>query len=215
MKMKYQTYEEIIKNNREWASEKLSIEPSYFETLSRGQKPPFLFIGCSDSRMALDTITKTEPGELFIHRNIANQISLTDMNLLSVLEYAIGHLKVKHIIVCGHYCCGGVTAALEGNAEGLVESWLMPIRELYRKNKKELDEIEDLKKRSDKLSEMNVILQVKNLCKTSVMRKVFKGKDYPKIHAWVIDIYIGRIKELKIPVSEFKERELLPKDYKY
>ena len=215
MKMKYPTYAEIIKNDKEWASNKLSIDPSYFDSLSEGQKPHFLFIGCSDSRMSLDTMTKTEPGELFIHRNIANQISLTDMNILSILEYAVEILKVDHIIVCGHYHCGGVDAALKGTAEGIVENWIMPIRELYRKNRKELDKIEDLSKRSDALSEINVITQVKNLCKTSTMRRAFKRKHYPKIHAWVIDIYSGRIKEMELPVSELKERELLPKDYKY
>lgn len=205
MGMHYHNYEDLIQNNTEWAEEKLEQDPTYFENLSKGQKPPFLFIGCSDSRMPLNNFTKTEPGELFIHRNVANQVSLTDMNLLSVLEYAVEALKVQHIVVCGHYFCGGVAAAYAGTATGVVESWVNPIRELYLQNRTEIDAIEKEEDRINKLSELNVIAQVKNICNTSVMHRAFKAGSPPKVHGWVLDIRSGLIKDLPLPIKEWQE----------
>jgi len=208
--MHYHKYEDLLNNNQEWAQEKLTQDPDYFETLSKGQKPPFLFIGCSDSRMPLNNFTKTEPGELFIHRNVANQVSLTDMNLLSVLEYAVDALKVEHIVICGHYFCGGVAAAYAGTATGVVESWVNPIREIYLNHRSEIDELENEEDRINRLAELNVIAQVKNICNTSVMHRAFKNETYPKLHGWVLDIRIGKIKELDLPIEEWQSVGIFP-----
>jgi len=208
--MHYHKYEDLLNNNQEWAQEKLTQDPDYFETLSKGQKPPFLFIGCSDSRMPLNNFTKTEPGELFIHRNVANQVSLTDMNLLAVLEYAVDALKVEHIVICGHYFCGGVAAAYAGTATGVVESWVNPIREIYLTHRSEIDALENEEDRINRLAELNVIAQVKNICNTSVMHRAFKNGTYPKLHGWVLDIRIGKIKELDIPMEEWQSIGILP-----
>ncbi|MFT2008135.1 carbonic anhydrase [Pontibacter sp. 13R65] len=208
--MHYHNYEDLLENNQEWAAEKLEQDPTYFEKLSQGQKPPFLFIGCSDSRMPLNNFTKTEPGELFIHRNVANQVSLTDMNLLSVLEYAVEALNVQHVVVCGHYFCGGVAAAYKGNATGVVESWVNPIREIYLQNRVEIDAIEKEEDRVNKLAELNVIAQVRNICNTSVMHRAFKTGSYPKLHGWVLDIRNGKIKELELPTDEWRELGIIP-----
>ena len=208
--MHYHNYEDLLKNNLEWAQEKLSQDPAYFENLAKGQKPPFLFIGCSDSRMPLNSFTKTEPGELFIHRNVANQVSLTDMNLLAVLEYAVEALKVEHIVICGHYFCGGVVAAYSGTATGVVESWVNPIREIYLTHRSEIDQLETEEARINKLAELNVIAQVKNICNTSVMHRAFKKGSYPKLHGWVLDIRIGKIKELDLPFADWQQAGILP-----
>ena len=208
--MHYHNYEDLLENNLEWAEEKLKQDPTYFEKLSQGQKPPFLFIGCSDSRMPLNSFTKTEPGELFIHRNVANQVSLTDMNLLSVLEYAVEALQVQHIVICGHYFCGGVAAAYKGNATGVVESWVNPIREIYLQNRAEIDAIEKEEDRVNKLAELNVVAQVRNICNTSVMHRAFKTGSYPKLHGWVLDIRVGRIKELELPLNDWRELGIIP-----
>jgi len=195
-KMYHNNYENLIRNNREWAQDLSSKNPGFFPKLSAGQSPPFLFIGCSDSRSPLDTILKTQPGELCIHRNVANQISVTDMNLLVVLEYAIDVLKVSHVIVCGHYRCGGVQAAYDGTALGIVENWVAPIQDLYIQNKIELDSISDIEKRVDTLSELNVKKQVENLKKTFVYRRAFSKGYAPSLHGWVLDLKTGLIKEL-------------------
>ncbi len=129
--MKYRSIENIIQNNRAWVAQQQQVDPNYFKELSRGQTPPYLYIGCSDSRLPLAAFMQTEPGEVFVHRNIANQVCLTDINFLSSLEYSLNHLHVQHIIVCGHYFCGGIQAAFEGSTVGLVDSWVNPIRELY------------------------------------------------------------------------------------
>lgn len=193
-------YQHLISNNKRWAALKKSAEPDYFKRLSLAQQPHFLYIGCSDSRMPLDTFTSTEPGELFVHRNIANQVSITDINFLSVLDYAVNVLKVKHIIVCGHYNCGGVTAAYKGQATGLVGNWISPIRDLAKENAKELDSIEDEYLRLNRLSELNVIRQVENLYKTHVVQRALQKchSDF-QIHAWVLDLATGHILELPLP----------------
>ncbi|MBS4057257.1 MAG: carbonic anhydrase [Bacteroidales bacterium] len=204
-------YKDLINNNRLWASEKKEKEPNYFSRLSLAQRPPFLYIGCSDSRMPLDTYTNTEPGELFVHRNIANQVSLTDINFLSVLEYAVNVLKVQHIIVCGHYHCGGIAAAYHGKVKGLVGNWTNPIRDLVLNYNSELNAIEDLDKRLDLLSELNVIQQVENLYKTNIVQHALqKCHAGFQIHAWVLDISTGLIKELELPMEAWKNKGLIP-----
>ncbi len=206
-------YQELIANNSKWIEEKLASDPTYFERLSQGQNPPFLYLGCSDSRLPIDVMTKTEPGQIFIHRNVGNQVFLNDMNFLSVLEYAIQILKVQHVIICGHYGCGGVEAAYKGNASGLVENWVMNIRDVSMEYKKELDGISDINLRLNRLSELNVLRQLRQLCKTSIMHEVFKSGTYPKLHGWVLDISHGKIIELAIPAEEWKTYGLLPESY--
>ena len=201
--MIHYTIEELLKNNRSWAAEKLASEPEYFNELSAGQKPPYLYVGCSDSRMPLTRFTQTEPGEIFVHRNIANQVSLTDINFLSVLDYALAHLKVQHIIVCGHYGCGGIEAALEGNTTGLVDNWVNPIRELYLQKQVEIDSLSTREERVNHLAELNVIVQVKNLYQTSILRKCMREGNAPQIHGWVIDLKTGLIKDMQIKTSEW------------
>lgn len=196
-------YSHLIANNRKWAEKKLLGEPGYFEKLSIRQEPHFLYVGCSDSRMPLDTFTCTEPGELFVHRNIANQVSITDINFLSVLDFAVNTLKVKHIIVCGHYDCGGVKAAYKGQATGLVGNWISPIRDLAREFKAELDAIDDENQRLNRLSELNVLRQVENLYKTHVVQRAMqKCHSGFKIHAWVLDLSTGHIIELDTPQNQ-------------
>ncbi|PSB02593.1 carbonic anhydrase [Merismopedia glauca] len=199
--MRNLTIAELLQNNQAWVAEKLNLEPDYFERLANGQNPSYLYIGCSDSRMPLSNYIKTEPGEMFVHRNIANQVSLTDINFLAILEYAILHLKVKHIIVCGHYGCGGIKAALEGTATGLVDNWVNPIRELYLQRKIEIDCLKTQEERCDRLSEINVIAQVKNIYQTSKMRKALREGRAPQVHGWVLDIRTGLIKDLQIPTA--------------
>jgi len=164
--------------------------------------------------MPLDTYTSTEPGELFVHRNIANQVSLTDINFLSVLEYAVNVLKVKHIIVCGHYRCGGIAAAYHGKVKGLVGNWTNPIRDLVLDYNQELSSIADLDERLDKLSELNVIQQVENLFKTNIVQHaLLKCQATFQIHGWVLDLKTGLIKELELPIEQWKKKGLLPEDF--
>jgi len=211
--MDYHDYDELIANNRKWAMDIQAKDPNFFKHHALGQNPPYLFVGCSDSRKPLDTITQTAMGELFIHRNLANQVSLTDMNALASIEYAVHILKVKYVIVCGHYGCGGVTAAYEGSATGLVESWLIPIRDLYIQNRDMLQKIENETERIDRLCEMNVIAQTQNICRTAVMRNAFASGNYPQVHAWIFEMDSGFIKELPLPVSEWKTSGLLPENW--
>ncbi|MFN0274782.1 MAG: carbonic anhydrase [Chitinophagales bacterium] len=207
-------YEKLLQNNKNWVEVKLSSDPQYFINLASGQNPPFLYIGCSDSRLPIDVFTGSQPGQIFIHRNVANQVFLNDMNLLTVLEFAIKTLKVQHVIVCGHYGCGGIEAAYKGTTLSLVENWTMNVRDIAMENKKELDSIENIQERLNRLSEMNVIRQLRQLCKTSILHDAFKSNNYPKLHGWVLDISQGKIIELEIPVKEWIEYGLLPADYK-
>lgn len=206
-------YEQLLANNRNWVDAQLAEDPEYFHRLSKGQHPPFLYIGCSDSRLPIDLFTGAEPGRIFIHRNVANQVFLNDMNLLSVLEYSVKVLKVEHVIVCGHYGCGGVMAAYQGTTMNIVENWTMNIRDIAMEHKKELDAIDDLGLRLNRLSELNVIRQVRQLCKTSILHDAFSSGTYPKLHGWVLDISSGLINELPLPVEEWKEYGLLPAEY--
>ncbi|MDM9380080.1 carbonic anhydrase [Chlorogloeopsis sp. ULAP01] len=201
--MKYHKIEQLLENNQSWVAEKLAINPTYFQDLARGQKPPFLYIGCSDSRLPLTNFTRTEPGELFVHRNIANQVSLTDINLLAVLEYAVFHLEVQHIIICGHYGCGGIKAALKGRTIGLIDNWVNPIRELYLQKQDEIDALPTPEERLNRLAELNVLAQVKNIYQTSIIRKAMHEQKAPTVHGWVLDIHTGLIKDLNVLTEQW------------
>ncbi len=205
------SYQDLLDNNRVWVAEKLEEDPRYFETLANGQNPPYLFIGCSDSRKPIDIITKTEPGELFIHRNIGNQVALTDLNLLSVLDYAVNALNVKHIIVCGHTCCGAVEAALTDTAVGTVINWVSGLRDLYLSNKEVIDLLPTTSKKLALLSKINVIKQVKNLCKTSILRKAATSGTFPELHGWVFDLETGLISDEPLPLDAWEKAGLIPK----
>src|ERR1700761_3040642 len=171
------TYEKLLAENKNWAAEKLNLDPQYFVNLAEVQTPEFLWIGCSDSRVPANEITGTQPGEIFVHRNIANMVIHTDVNLLSVLEYAVAHLKVKHVIVCGHYGCGGVKAAMSNHDfKQVLNMWLRNIKDVYGKNREELDGIGDIEKRTDRLTELNVMEQVQRLAKTSIIQKAWKER---------------------------------------
>jgi len=197
-------YHTLISNNREWVEEKLKEDPTYFESMSQGQTPTFLFIGCSDSRVPAEAITKTDPGKLFVHRNIANIVSHSDVNLMSVLQYSVEVLKVPHIIVCGHYGCGGVHAALGRNSLGLIDQWIIPIKTTYKLHQEEILQIKDPKLRERRMVELHVIQQVRNLLKTSILQRSLKNFGRPKVHGWVYDLETGLINDLGV--------ELNPKD---
>jgi carbonic anhydrase len=196
--MNYRSITDILQANQVWAAQKQQVDPNYFKVLSTGQTPPYLYIGCSDSRLPLTQFTQTEPGEIFVHRNIANQVCLTDINFLSVLEYAIVHLQVQHVIVCGHYYCGGIQAALEGITAGLVDSWVNPIRELYLQHQAEIDELSSREAKLKRLAELNVQAQVKNLYQTSIMRNALREECAPQVHGWILDLNSGLIKDLDV-----------------
>jgi len=189
-------YKNLIDNNRKWVSEKLDQDSDFFNKLAHGQKPPVLWIGCADSRVPANEITGTQPGEMFVHRNIANMVIHTDMNMLSVLDYAVNVLDVKHVIVCGHYGCGGVLAAMDTKEYGLIDNWIRHIKDVYRLHRHELDSIEDMVKRANRFVEINVIEQVADLSKTSILQNAWKNGKQTQIHGWVYDIKNGLIQEL-------------------
>ncbi len=189
-------YERILLENKSWAKQKKEAAPRYFEVLAKDQKPEFLWIGCSDSRVPANEITNTEPGEIFVHRNIANLVVHTDLNMLSVLQYAVEVLKVKHIIVCGHYECGGVKAALTQKNFGLINKWLRNIKDVYRVHRDEINSISDEKVKVDRLCELNVIEQVNHLAETSIVQKAWKNRQGPMLHGWMFDLHDGILKEL-------------------
>jgi carbonic anhydrase len=205
-------YELLLEENKKWASEKNLQDPGFFDRLSKLQTPEFLWIGCSDSRVPANQITGTEPGEIFVHRNVANLVIHTDVNLLSVLEYAVAILKVKHVIICGHYGCGGIKAAM-GNHDfkQILNMWLRHIKDVYRHNRVELDAITDEEKRTDRLTELNVIEQVQRLAKTSIIQKAWKDEQRPDLHGWVYGLKDGLIK----PVFEMKACTPLDPLYQY
>lgn len=193
---KSKAYEKLIENNKEWAATVVKDDPEFFSRLSNTQKPDFLWIGCSDSRVPADRITGTQPGEIFVHRNIANMVVHTDMNLLAVLEYAVDHLDVKHIIVCGHYGCGGVKAAMSRHNFDLINKWIRNIKDVYRMHRDMIDFQTKPEDRLNKLIELNVEEQVMNLAKTSIVQKSWKNKKSPEIHGWVYSLEDGLIKEI-------------------
>lgn len=199
-------FNQIFKNNEKWIADKISVNPEYFTELSKGQSPDFLYIGCSDSRVTAEDLMGVKPGEVFIHRNIANQVIATDNNVNSVVQYAVEHLKVKHIIVCGHYECGGVKAALNPSDMGQLNSWLQTLRDVYRFHRNELDSITDTQKRFDRLVELNVREQCINIIKIDHVQRAWYKTGYPKIHGWVFDVKTGKLIDLNLKMEEeFKE----------
>lgn len=200
------SYAKLLIGNKEWAKSKLKKDKNFFKHLSTGQHPQYLWIGCSDSRVPANEVTATESGEIFVHRNIANLVIQTDMNLLSVLYYAVDILKVKHVIVCGHYRCGGITAAMENKDHGFVNNWLRNVKEVYSKHKVELENISNKQEREDRLVELNVIEQVNNLAKTRIVQRAWK-KSSLQIHGWVYDFKNGLIKDLHCMKKEINDLE--------
>lgn len=199
------SYLRLLNNNKNWVREQLDLDPNFFEKLSKGQSPEYLWIGCSDSRVPANQITGTEPGEVFVHRNIANMVVHSDMNMLSVLSYAVDVLKVKHIIVCGHYGCGGVIAAMNNQQFGLIDNWLRHIKDVYRYHHLELDAITDENERARRFVEVNVQEQVHDLGKTSIVQNAWKRNQPLHIHGWVYDIKDGLINDLKVTFTCTKD----------
>lgn len=190
------SFEDLFVKNEEWVQKKLNEDPQYFEKLSKGQEPAFLWIGCSDSRVPANEVTGTESGEIFVHRNIANMVVHTDMNMLSVLDYSVNVLKVKHVMVVGHYGCGGVNAALGNQQVGLIDNWLRNIKDVVRLHREELDEIENPVEKSNRLVELNVQEQVYNLSKTSIVQNAWENNRKLQIHGLVYDLKNGLLKKL-------------------
>ena len=191
-------YKKILDNNKIWVENALEKDPNYFKDLAKGQTPPLLWIGCSDSRVPANEIIGAKPGEVFVHRNIANMVVHSDMNMLSVLSYAVEVLKVKHVIVCGHYGCGGVMAAMKNQQFGLIDNWLRHIKDVYRYHHKELDAIEDETLRARRFVEVNVQEQVHDLGKTSIVQNAWKRNQPLHLHGWVYDIHDGLINDLGV-----------------
>ncbi|SFS75501.1 carbonic anhydrase [Zhouia amylolytica] len=189
--------ENVFKNNEAWVKDKLSLDSNYFEELGKGQSPELLYIGCSDSRVTAEDMMGAKPGEVFVHRNIANMVISVDLNVMSVLNYAVDHLKVKHVIVCGHYACGGVKAAMQSADLGILNPWLRNIRDVYRIHSNELNSIEDEDKRYDRLVELNVQEQCVNLIKTAAVQKANRDRGL-KVHGWVFDVHTGKLIDLNI-----------------
>ena len=201
----------MLLENKAWAKSRTDIDPQFFQNMADSQAPTFLWIGCSDSRVPPSEITNTDPGEMFVHRNIANLVLHTDMNLLSVIEYAVNVLKVPHIIICGHYGCGGVRAALMPNSLGLIDNWVRNIKDVYHDH---LDEIEMIKTEGEqvnRLVELNVMDQVKKLSYTSIIQKAWKQNNLPYIHGWVYDITNGQLKE----INRVDPRSVIDKTHRY
>lgn len=204
-------YKALLQGNKKWVKETLEKDPAFFEKLAKGQSPHTLWVGCSDSRVPANEITDTVPGEIFVHRNIANMVVHSDMNMLSVLDYAVNILKVKHVIVCGHYGCGGVKAAMESVQHGLVDNWLRYIKDVYRFHADELDAISDDHERFDRLVELNVIEQVFDLTKTSIVQNAWGHHQELQVHGWVYALNTGLIKDLNVTMGS---SDSLPAIYK-
>jgi carbonic anhydrase len=206
------SYERLLVENKSWAADKLSVDPDYFNRLAHIQTPEFLWIGCSDSRVPANEITGTQPGEIFVHRNVANLVVNTDVNLLSVLDFAVNHLKVKHVIVCGHYGCGGIKAATSNtDYKQVLNMWLRNIKDVYRIHREELNIIQHEERRLDRLVELNVQEQVQNLAKTSIVQRAWKEDNRPDLHGWVYGLKDGLIK----PVFEMKAGTHIDALYEY
>jgi carbonic anhydrase len=206
------SYEKLLLENKAWAAEKKSDDPEYFERLAKLQTPEFLWIGCSDSRVPANEITGTQPGEIFVHRNVANLVVNTDVNLLAVLDFAVTHLKVKHVIVCGHYGCGGIkAAATKTDYRPVLNMWLRNIKDVMRLHREELEKIENEELRADRLVELNVQEQVNNLAKTTIIQRCWKKEKRPDLHGWVYGLKDGIIK----PVYEMKAGTPIDPLYKF
>lgn len=204
-------YNNLIENNKKWVADKIDQDPNYFKKLASGQKPPLLWIGCSDSRVPANEIIGAQPGEVFVHRNIANMVIHSDMNMLSVLDYAVNVLEVQHIIVCGHYGCGGVKTAMKNMHIGIIDNWIRHIKDVYRLNQVELNAIADEDERFDRFVELNIKEQVNDLAKTSIVQGAWKNDKNLQIHGWVYGLEDGLIKDLNITMSDNSQ---LPNVYK-
>ncbi|MGA5654694.1 carbonate dehydratase [Rahnella contaminans] len=202
--------ENLISNNANWSKTMIDEDPGFFERLSQSQKPRFLWIGCSDSRVPAEQLTGLEPGELFVHRNVANLVIHTDLNCLSVVQYAIDVLEVEHVIICGHYGCGGVQAAVENPELGLINNWLLHIRDIWYKHSSLLGELSP-NQRLDKLCELNVVEQVYNLGHSTVMQSAWKRGQKVTLHGWVYGIQDGRLRNLEVDATS---RETLEQRYR-
>jgi len=195
-------YQAIFEGNRQWVQEKRRQQSDFFEHLANGQNPEFLYIGCSDSRVPANEIMGLAPGDVFVHRNVANLVVNTDLNAQSVIEYAVTHLEVDYIIVCGHYGCGGVRAAMQSEDLGLLNGWLREVRDVYRLHRHELDAIEDESARYRRLVELNVQEQCVHILKTACVQKQFMRRKRPTVHGWVFDLSDGLLRDLEIPFDE-------------
>lgn len=202
-------YKKILDNNKEWVETNLAKDPNYFKDLSTGQNPPLLWIGCSDSRVPANEITGTRAGEVFVHRNIANLVIHTDMNMLSVLDYAVNALKVKHVLVCGHYGCGGVKAAMGNESIGIIDNWIRNIKDVYRVHNEELSAIEDEDKKFNRMVELNVIEQVYNLAKTSIVQNAWNNDQELYLHGWVYGLNSGYVTDLNVNFSNNSELDTM------
>lgn len=201
-------YNDIFESNRKWVERCKSLDSSYFEKLSMGQSPEYLYIGCSDSRVSVEELMGVKPGELFVHRNIGNIVVNTDSNINAVVQYAVEHLKVKHIIICGHYECGGIKAAMHPEDMGQLNGWLQTIRDVYHTHREELDSIEELSQRYDRLAELNVREQCINIMKIDHVQRSWTQRQYPHVHGWVFDVRTGLLKDLNLNTRElFNEVE--------
>jgi carbonic anhydrase len=198
-------YNKIIEGNKNWVATKINEDPEYFKKLSKGQSPPLLWIGCSDSRVPANEVIGAQPGEVFVHRNIANMVVHSDMNMLSVLDYAVNVLKVKHVIVCGHYGCGGVKAALGNDSIGIIDNWIRHIKDVYRLHRQYLDSIVDEQKRFDAFVELNVKEQVLDLAKTSIVQGAWKNGNELSLHGWVYGLNSGIVKDLLVNISSNRD----------
>jgi carbonic anhydrase len=194
-------YNQLLENNKKWVKTKIEHDPEFFKRLANGQQPPVLWVGCADSRVPANEIIGAEPGEVFVHRNIANMVIHSDMSMLSVLDYAVNILKVKHVIVCGHYGCGGVQAAMTNRHFGLIDNWIRHIKDVYRFHADELNAIADEKKRFDRFVELNVLEQVYDLAKTSIVQNAWESGQQVHIHGWVYDVADGLINDLKLTIK--------------
>lgn len=195
-------FDRLFENNQRWIAEKIAGDPDYFKKLAQGQHPEFLYIGCSDSRVTAEDLMGVQPGEVFIHRNVANLVVSTDNNLNAVVQYAVEYLKVKHIIVCGHYECGGVKAALNPSDMGQLNSWLQTLRDVYRFHQQELDSLTDAQARFDRLVELNVHEQCINIVKIDHVQRSWYKTGFPQIHGWVFDVRSGLLRDLNINMIE-------------
>jgi carbonic anhydrase len=193
--------------NRAWVAERLKIDANFFAKRVSTQAPEFLWIGCSDSRVPSEEITGAEPGELFVHRNVANIVAPTDLNILSVVQYAVEALHIKHVIVCGHYNCGGVKSALTARTAGPINLWLQPLRDVYGMNRSEIDSIAEEQGRWDRLVEINVCAQVRSLARTSIIQRAWERQQGPEIHGWVYDLRTGHLSEQASMLPELKDKD--------
>jgi len=192
------TYPEIFENNRRWVEQKISKDKDFFTNLAKDQRPDYLYIGCSDSRVTAEDLMGVTPGEVFVHRNVANLVNNVDLNVMAVINYAVRHLHVKHIIICGHYNCGGVKAAMQPKDFGILNPWLRNIRDVYRLHQAELDAIENEGARYDRLVELNVQEQAVNIIKTAAVQQSYLENGYPLVHGWVFGLHNGLLKDLEI-----------------